>query len=137
MLIFFARYMLMHYHALFLSFLSFLSIVSCCVFCLLFSIVSLTWLPRNLLLRRTQYLVVVLHLLLLFLLFLLEIGVVIRTPKRISIRTFVVGQFIRNAKPFYLTFQTRLFPVHLALGVGISLWKAQEVSRRVYPGVLL
>ena len=66
--------MLMHYHALFLSSLSFLSTISCCVICLLFSIVSLTWLLRNLLLRRTRYLIVVLHLLLLFLLFLLEIG---------------------------------------------------------------
>ena len=66
--------MLMHYHALFLSSLSFLSTISYCVICLLFSIVSLTWLPRNLLLRRTRYLIVVLHLLLLFLLFLLEIG---------------------------------------------------------------
>ena len=33
-----------------------------------------------------------------------------------SSRTFLIGRFIRNARSFYLIFQTLLYPVRLALG---------------------
>ena len=97
---YFARYMLMHSHALFFSSLSFMCIVSIVFFfCSFLSF----WLlhPRNPLPWRTQYLVMVLHLLLFIL---LEIGSVIRNPKRILMRNFVTGRFIWNAKSFCLTF---------------------------------
>ena len=38
--------------------------------------------------------------------------------QRISLRTFVTKRFIQNTKSFYLTFQTHLFPICLALEVG-------------------
>ena len=80
-----------------------------------FSLSFRLWHLRNPFLRRTWYLVVVLYLLLLFL---LEIGSVIRNPKKILRRTFVTKRFFWNSKSFYLIFQTHLFPVHLALWVG-------------------
>ena len=113
MLLFFARHMLMHSHA---SFLSFFIIPSACsgVF-LFFSLIFLLYHPRNLSLQGTWYLVMVL--LLLFLLLLLEIGSVIRNSKRILRRTFVTRWFTRNATSFCLIFQTLLYLMHLALGV--------------------
>ena len=58
-------------------------------------------------------------LLLLLLLLLFEIGFVIQNPKRILMRTSITRRFIRNARSFYLTFQTLLYPVCLALGDGL------------------
>ena len=80
--------MFMHYHALHLSFPSFLSFVFYYVF-LLFSypLSFLTMAPKKSIPS----------------LFVLDnLGSVMRTPKRISLRTFVIGRFIRNAKSFYL-----------------------------------
>ena len=61
---------------------------------------------------------VLLLLLRLLFLSLIEWGFMMRTPKRISLRTFVIGRFIRNARSFYLISQTLLFPICIALGVG-------------------
>ena len=36
-----------------------------------------------------------------------------------SLKTFLIGRFIRNARLFCLTFQTLLYPMHLALGDGL------------------
>ena len=114
MLLFFARHMLMHSHA---SFLSFFILSSACsgVF-IFFSLIFLLYHPRNLSLLGTWYLIMVL--LLLFLLLMLEIGSVIRNSKRILRRTFVTGWFTRNATSFCLIFQTHHYPMHLVLEVG-------------------
>ena len=108
----FACNMLMHSHALFFSFLLYWACVLVC-FCL-FSIVFLLWHPKSLFLLRIWSHVVV------FLLFLfpLEIGFAIQNPKRILRKTFVTGRFIRNARLFYLIFQTHHYPMHLVLEVG-------------------
>ena len=114
----FAHYMLMHPHALFFFLILFLRTYFAMFLLLLARLVSLTWHLGNLFLRRTRYFVVVLHFLLLFLLFLLKIGFVIKNPKRILMRTSVIGRFTWNSMSFCLIFQTHLFPVCLTLGVG-------------------
>ena len=101
----FACHMFMHCHALYISFPSFLSILFCCVFfSFLLPLVSWLWHPKSQFLPRTRSLVVVLHLLLLFPLFLIELGSIMRTLKRISMRTSLTGWLIRNARSFYLIF---------------------------------
>ena len=124
----FPRNMFIHYHALYFSFslfpkasfLLFLKHLFCCV-SVLFpspSIIFWLWHPKSQSLPRTWSHVVVLHLFLLFPLFLIELGSVMRTPKRTLLRTSLIRWFIRNIRSFCLTFQTLLFPVRLALGVG-------------------
>ena len=89
----FARHMLMHFHALHFSFsLSEASSLLCCFSSFSSPLVFLLWHLRNLHLRRTRSLIVVLHLLFLFPLLLIKFGSVIWTPKRISLRTYVTGQ---------------------------------------------
>ena len=56
-------------------------------------------------------------LLLLFPLFVLEIGPMIQNPKRILMRTLMIGRFTRNTMSFHLIFQTLLYPEHLPLRV--------------------
>ena len=85
------------------------------VFSFTLSLSFLLWHPRNPFLRRNWYLVMVLPLLFLFL---LEIGSVIQNPKRILRRISTLGWFTWNTKSFYLTFQTLLYPMRLALEVG-------------------
>ena len=75
----------------------------------------LLWHPRNPFLRRTRYLVVVLPLLLLSI---LETGSVIQNLKRILRRIFVTNWFIRNGKLLCPIFQTLLYSMCLAVGVG-------------------
>ena len=117
----FACNMFMHYHALHLFILSFLSIFFSStrfLFSSLLFLVFYLWHPRNLFLSRTQSHVVVL-LLLLLPLFLIPLCSVMRSPKNTSMRTLLTGQFIRNARSFFLIFQTFLFPMRLALGVAL------------------
>ena len=87
-----------------------------CVFllCLCLSwLVSLSWNLRNLFHLKTWFIVV---LLLLFLL--IQFGSVMRRHEMTSLRTFLTGWFIWNARSFCLTSQTFLYLVHLALGDG-------------------
>ena len=116
----FAHLMFMHCHALLILFLFLEPFFLSTVFSVfLFSLDFGLWHPKSLFRPRTQLLVIVLLLLLLLLsLFLIKSSSVMRIPKRIPLRTFMTRQFIRNAKSFCLTFQTLLFPVHLAHGVG-------------------
>ena len=77
------------------------------------------WHPKRLFHPRTQSHVMVPFLLLLLPLFQIPLGSVMRSPKKISMRTSLTGQFIRNAKSFCLIFQTLLFLLRLALKVGL------------------
>ena len=104
----------MHRFFFFLSFFIFLSICSSCVFFLLF-LSFLLWHLRNSFPLRTQYLITFL---LLLLLLLFEIGFVIQNSKRVLRRTSAIKRFIWNAMSFCLIFETLLYPVRLALGVG-------------------
>ena len=62
-------------------------------------------------LPKTRFVMVLLLLLFLLTLF----SFVMRRHELTSRRTFLTRQFIQNAKSFYLTFQTLLYPVLLAL----------------------
>ena len=90
----------MHSHVLFFFSLSAPKYLFYCVsFFLLSSLISLIWHLGSLFLQRTRYLVMVLHLLLLFLLFPFETGYVIQNPKRILMRTSVTGVDTRGESP--------------------------------------
>ena len=65
-------------------------------------------------LPKTRFVMVLLLLLFLLTLF----SFVMRRHELTSRRTFLTRQFIQNAKSFYLTFQTLLYPVLLALRDG-------------------
>ena len=102
-------------------FSSFMCLIFCCVSLFLsfsLDLVTFLWHLKSRFRPRTRSLVVVL-LLLLLLLLLIESGFVMRIPKKISLRNFMTERFIQNARSFGLIFQTLLFPVHLALEVGI------------------
>ena len=78
----------------------FLSISSAMFFFfLLSSLISLIWHLGSLFLRRTRYLIMVFHLLLLFLLFPFETSSMIQNPKRISMKTSVTGVDTRGESP--------------------------------------
>ena len=96
----FARNMFMHSHVLFFfSFSTPKYLFYCVSFFLLSSLISLIWHLGSLFLQRTRYLVMVLHLLLIFLLFPFETGYVIQNPKRILMRTSVTGVDTRGESP--------------------------------------
>ena len=82
----------------------------CSSFCLSRLVIS-SWHPKSMFLLKTQFIVVLyLHLFLL-----IPFGSMMRRHKMTSLRTFLIGQFIRNARLFCLIFQTLLYPVCLAL----------------------
>ena len=129
----------MHSHALHIVFLlSYaLSLVVFSILILSLSLshlVFLSWHLRNLFLLKTRYIVVplplLLHLVILF-------GFVMRRHEMTSLRTFLTGLFIWNIRSFCLTFQTLLYPMHLAFGDGLLYVRNSRGSRRVHTGVLL
>ena len=73
-----------------------------------------SWYPKSSSPPKTRFVMVLLLLLFLLTLF----GSVMRRHELTSRRTFLTGQFIQNPKSFYLTFQTLLYPVLLALRDG-------------------
>ena len=133
------RNMFMHSHALHIVFLlSYaLSLVVFSILILSLSLshlVFLSWHLRNLFLLKTRYVVVplplLLHLVILF-------GFVMRRHEMTSLRTFLTGLFIWNIRSFCLTFQTLLYPMHLAFRDGLLYVRNSRGSWRVHTGVLL
>jgi len=60
-----------------------------------------------------------------------------RNPNRISLRTFRIVVFIRNAKSSCRISLILLYPKSFGLGMEVPLWETREVSDRVHSGVLL
>ena len=90
----------MHSHVLFFFSFSVPKHLFCCVFFfLLSSLISLIWHLGSLFLRRTRYLIMVFHLLLLFLLFPFETSSMIQNPKSILMKTSVTGVDTRGESP--------------------------------------
>ena len=105
----------MHYHTLhvFFSFLPVPYVLMCSLS--LFVSLSLSCLVlRNLSLLRTRYVLVPLPPSLLILFYSM-----MKRHEMTSLRTFLTKQFIRNARSFYLTSQTLLYSMRLALGDGL------------------
>ena len=102
----FARHMFMHCMFIFPSFLCLKVFVLFLFFSLSLSLslsLCTSWHPKRLFLLKTRFMM--------------------RWHTMTFLRTFLIGQFIQNARSFYLIFQTLLYLVRLALGDGLLFLK--------------